>query len=456
MKRYKRLRESSIALLSLLLLFFLLVTVNFLAYRHPIRFDLSETKAFSLSPQTIEVLSALKKEVSVHAYFESKDAATVERARLLLSNYADHSPRFSFEVIDPWKNPAAARKDAITASGQAVVISDNRRETIATLDEESITNAIIKVTREKLKTIYFLTGHGERGLDHAGEEGFAEARKALEEQNYQIKALNLATLEAVPADAAAVVIAGPSQSLLPIEEDRLERYFKNGGKLLVLADPQSKFNLPAFIESVGIKARHDLVLDASGVGQALGMGPAVPLVMDYGQHPALKGIYGKLSLFPLAQSLEIAKSEKCALTPLFYSGQQSWGETDLEEETFRFDDGKDHKGPLLLGAAASCPMAAEKNNEEKSKEAKVVVVGDSDFASNRFFNAQVNRDLFLNMASWLAEDEDLLGIRPKPLANRRILLTEGQKFYLFWSLVVALPFLTIVAGLLLWYRRRRS
>jgi ABC-type uncharacterized transport system involved in gliding motility auxiliary subunit len=90
------------------------------------------------------------------------------------------------------------------------------------------------------------------------------------------------------------------------------------------------------------------------------------------------------------------------------------------------------------------------------QEGTVIVVGDSDFASNRFLNAQVNRDLFLNMASWLAEDEDLLGIRPKPLANRRILLTEGQKFYLFWSLVVALPFLTIVAGLLLWYRRRRS
>lgn len=454
MKGYRRWREGVLALASLALLFLVLVAINFLAYRHPIRFDLSETKSFTLSPQTREVLASLKQNIQIRAYFESKDADTAERAKLLLTNYAQLSPKITFEMIDPWKNPASARKDGITTSGQAVIVSDGRRESIATLDEESITNAIVKVTREKLKTVYFVIGHGERALDDTAEEGFSEVRKALEEQNYQVKTLNVATLENVPEDAAAVVIAGPSQMLLPVEEERLQHYFEKGGKLLVLADPQTKFKLPAFIEELGIKTSSDLALDASGVGQALGMGPAVPLVMDYEQHPLFKGIYGKISLFPLAQSLVVQKNKKCTVTPLFYSNAQSWGETDLEGETFRYDEGKDLKGPLVLAAVATCPIG--QGDEPSTKEATVIVVGDSDFASNRFLNAQVNRDLFLNMVSWIAEDKNLLGIRPKTLANRRILLTESQKFYLFWGLVVALPFLTLLSGLWVWYRRRRA
>jgi len=280
------------------------------------------------------------------------------------------------------------------------------------------------------------------------------SRKLLKNRTIKSKRSTLTTLENIPEDAAAVVIAGPSQMLLPVEEERLQRYFEKGGKLLVLADPQTKFKLPAFIEALGIKTSGDLVLDASGVGQALGMGPAVPLVMDYEQHPLLKGIYGKISLFPLAQSLVVQKNKKCTVTPLFYSNAQSWGETDLNGETFRYDEGKDLKGPLVLAAVATCPIG--QGDEPSTKEATAIVVGDSDFASNRFLNAQVNRDLFLNMVSWLAEDKNLLGIRPKTLANRRILLTESQKFYLFWGLVVALPFLTLLSGLWVWYRRRRA
>ena len=215
MKGYRRWREGVLALASLALLFLVLVAINFLAYRHPIRFDLSETKSFTLSPQTREVLASLKQNIQIRAYFESKDADTAERAKLLLTNYAQLSPKITFEMIDPWKNPASARKDGITTSGQAVIVSDGRRESIATLDEESITNAIVKVTREKLKTVYFVIGHGERALDDTAEEGFSEVRKALEEQNYQVKTLNVATLENVPEDAAAVVIAGPSQMILP-------------------------------------------------------------------------------------------------------------------------------------------------------------------------------------------------------------------------------------------------
>jgi len=155
MKGYHRWREGALALASLALLFLVLVAINFLAYRHPIRFDLSETKAFTLSPQTREVLASLKQNIQIRAYFESKDADTAERAKLLLTNYVQLSPKITFEIIDPWKNPAAARKDGITTSGQAVIVADGRREAITTLDEESITNAIVKVTRENQRQFIF-------------------------------------------------------------------------------------------------------------------------------------------------------------------------------------------------------------------------------------------------------------------------------------------------------------
>jgi len=118
MKGYHRWREGALALASLALLFLVLVAINFLAYRHPIRFDLSETKAFTLSPQTREVLASLKQNIQIRAYFESKDADTAERAKLLLTNYVQLSPKITFEIIDPWKNPAAARKMVLQRVGK--------------------------------------------------------------------------------------------------------------------------------------------------------------------------------------------------------------------------------------------------------------------------------------------------------------------------------------------------
>ncbi|HEX2523090.1 MAG TPA: ABC transporter, partial [Terriglobia bacterium] len=96
----------------------------------------------------------------------------------------------------------------------------------------------------------------------------------------------------------------------------------------------------------------------------------------------------------------------------------------------------------------------DEKEKKHGKEARVVVVGDSDFASNSYFQQQRNGDVFLNAVSWLAEDEDLISVRPKSQENRSISLTRANSSVLFWMTMVLLPGSALISGILVWLRRR--
>jgi ABC-type uncharacterized transport system involved in gliding motility auxiliary subunit len=129
-------------------------------------------------------------------------------------------------------------------------------------------------------------------------------------------------------------------------------------------------------------------------------------------------------------------------------------------------DKGDKPGPISLAAAVSAPAtdaktppAAEGNkadgeNDDKKPETRVVVFGDSDFASNGALGVQGNRDLFLNAINWLAQQENLIAIRPKDTQDRRITLTADQERRLFFLTVLIVPGLILLAGVQTWWRRR--
>jgi len=90
------------------------------------------------------------------------------------------------------------------------------------------------------------------------------------------------------------------------------------------------------------------------------------------------------------------------------------------------------------------------------KEARLVVIGDSDFASNGVIRVQSfrNADLFLNSVNWLAEDEDLISIRPKSVTNRSVTMTSSQQRTFFLLSVAFMPLAVIGSGIYIWLKRR--
>lgn len=414
---------------------------NFLGFRHHKRFDLTAEGLFSLSDQTKKVLSGLQKDVKVIRFAKENDTLLADQ----MNEFRYQSKRISYEWVDPQQRPEIARQYAVKALGETVVAAGDRIERPTATDEQSLINAILKVTRETLKTVCFTDGHEEKTLADA----YSQVEAKLKGENYKTQTINLATSKQVPAECSVVVVAGPKTSFLPPEASMLGQYLDNGGKAMILLDPETDPQLDDVLKKWALEVGKDIVLDFSQVGQMFGGGPVAPLVLNYGQHPITQNFTRSMTIFPQSRSVKVipASGSGVNASTLLTASQESWGETDLKEGVEPKLDDKDTKGPVTLGAVASKSMG-------ENKETRLVVIGDSDFASNQAFRFQRNGDLFMNSVNWLAQDEDLISIRPKTATNRSVTMSGAQLNTFWWIAVVLLPLGIIGIGTFIWWKRR--
>jgi gliding motility-associatede transport system auxiliary component len=416
---------------------------NFLGYRHHKRIDMTTEKLYSLSDQTRKVVSGLNKDVKVMLFDKDDQQGMGDQMR----EYHNLSSHFSFERIDPQKNFDAAKQYKISHPGEVVVASGDRTERPKDTTEQSILNAILKVTRDSLKKVYFVEGHGEKKISSTNEgDGYGVVDKMLKDENYETKTVNLVSTPDVPGDCEVLVLAGPKQSLFPQEASAIGKYLEKGGKAMLLIDPDTDPKLEDVLHSWGIVLGNDTVLDVSGLGQILGLGPGVPLARTYASHPITKELEGTMTFFPLCRSVETTTGSGATTTDLLKTSEDAWPETDLKNWRAHYEEGKIKRGSITLGVAAT--------RTEGDKEARLVVIGDSDFAENQYAGVQRNGDLFMNSINWLAQDEDLISIRPKNPADRRVSMTQADQNQMFWVTMVLMPLVTIGSGFVIWWKRR--
>jgi ABC-type uncharacterized transport system involved in gliding motility auxiliary subunit len=457
-------KYSTNALASALIVLLILIIINAFAVNNNWRKDVTAAGQFSLAPQTIKVLKNLKVPVKATAFFRSNNKRRIED---LLKEYAYHSDKFEYEIVDPDKSPDIAKRYNITMYGTTVVESGGNREEITTVKEQDLTNAIIKVSREKKKVIYFVKGHGERDIDtriegNKGGDGFATAKEALEAMNFEVKSLLLINEDKVPEDCAVLVVPGPQTPFLQPEVERVKNYLNGGGKLLLMVDPEPGWDGASLVEGWGVEIHNDIVLDVSGIGQLFGAGPQIPIATSYGDHAITEDFRNMITAYPWARSLEIDYQNKPAqvtATKLVETSPRSWGETNIKnEKPVHYTEGKDFKGPLTLGVVLEREAEADTAFSEisgKKKKTRVIVFGDSDFATNAFFHVQRNGDLFLSMVSWLAEEEDLVSIRPREPEDRRVNMTKAQSRFVLIFGVIIFPALILLTGVGIYVKRRR-
>ncbi|MBH8577253.1 ABC transporter, partial [Nostocaceae cyanobacterium CENA369] len=105
-------------------------------------------------------------------------------------------------------------------------------------------------------------------------------------------------------------------------------------------------------------------------------------------------------------------------------------------------------------AATTASPTPDKSTQTPT-ESRLVVLGNSDFATNGLFQQQLNGDVFLNSVTWLSkQDRQTLSISPKEPKNRRITLSNTQASVLTLSSLLALPLIGLAAAALIWWRRR--
>jgi len=422
----------------------LVVAANYYFIRHHKRFDLTAEGLYSISDQTRKVVANLPKDVKV-TYFNKEENQQLSD---IMKEYKYAGARLAYERIDPNQRPEMARQYKVRRMGDIVVAAGDRSEIISDSSEQAITNAILKVTREKMKTVCFAEGHGEKSLSDTQPTGYSIVEQRLKDENYQLKTLLLAREQQVPSECAALVVAGPKQSVTPPEVAMIGKYLDEGGKAMLLLDPETDPQLGDVLKSWSIQAADNVALDVSGMGQYVGAGPESPLVSDYGSHTITKDFGHTMSVFPLARAIKVTGGAGANATPLLTTSENSYAKEKITPgQQIKYEAGKDQKGPLTIGAAAS-------KSVDGKKEARLVVIGDSDFASNGVFKFQRNADLFLNSVNWLAEEEDLISIRPKSASNRSVTMSESQQRTFFWLSVLFMPLAVIGSGFYIWWKRR--
>jgi ABC-type uncharacterized transport system involved in gliding motility auxiliary subunit len=206
--------------------------------------------------------------------------------------------------------------------------------------------------------------------------------------------------------------------------------------------------LTSLLQSWGVTAEKDLILDLNPIGQLLGVGPQVALVRTYDSHAIVEGMKGTATGFPLSRSLEIKNSDKTSVQKLFDSSDTSLATSNLSSAAVDPNDPKNKKGPLTMAAAATY------NTGKQDSQGRFVVVGSSSWAANSFIGFNGNSDLALNAVDWLSSDEDLISIRPKEQEDRRITMTQSQVNWVRITSQFLLPLLVIVMGVSVWWKRR--
>jgi ABC-type uncharacterized transport system involved in gliding motility auxiliary subunit len=466
----RTLKYGSHASLFTLIVLAVAIIVYAVVVNHNQRFDVTREKRFTLAPQSVKLLQNLPQPIKVFGFFRLEDR---ERTRFedLLKQYTYHTDQLTYELVDPDRHPTVAKRYNVVAYNTVVVVGGNKEEKLLRLDEEALTNALLKVTREITKVVYFVTGHGEVSITQTDRAGYSVAKQGLEEQNYVVKELLLAQLEQVPDDAAVLVIAGPRKELLEPELQAVTAYVDQGGKLLLMLDPEIVSGFGSWLQRYGLALADDVVIETNALGRLFGGDYHMPAVTTYEQHPITKDFAGMMTIFPVVRSVNVAQALPTGISTqaLVLTSPQSWAETDLktlQEGRSTFNDGKDRKGPISIAAVATMPVKKPENTPstipagaEKrpagSQAARLVVFGDSEFATNNFFTIQGNGDLFLNTVSWLAEEEDLIAIRPREGGGSGpVVLTAAQQPLIFWLPVVLLPLAVFASGAVVLTRRR--
>jgi len=458
-----------------------IVAVNYVAAQREWRLDITEQGIFSLAPQSTQLLEGLSEEVIVTGFFRDGEEGG---AADLLESFAAVSPLFSFELVDPDKRPEVAEQFEISQYGTLHIAAGGETTRITQVSEEQITNTLIRLTSAQQRTVYYLTGHGQPDIeDSTDTAGYGLAKSALENEGYAVRPLLLAELPDVPGDANLLIVVAPERPILEREVDSIDRYIARGGKTMVMIDPQRGDELSPLLESRGITVGNDVIIEQFVqlfAGAQLGV---EPIISDYGTHAITRG-FSERTIFSMARSLALAEEapEGVELAELARtsSSPNSWAETDLAGlfENGEVAEGEgDTAGPIVLAAAATlrpdglnwtaptiatapgadgaADLASDPNAEAPlDLEGRLVVVGDSEWANNRYLGNFYNQDLFLNAVSWLAGEEELISIRPRRTRSSSVMLTQQESTAVFYLTVLLLPELVLFCGMFVWFGRR--
>ena len=454
----RRFRLSQTVIIALVLA--LTVALGLFAKKYHYRADWTRAGRFSLSEQTHKIVGELKEPVSIIGFFQKGDAER-EVFKDLMAAYQYASDKIAYKEIDPDQSPHLAKAYTIREYGTIYIEIGDLNTQITEHTEAALTNAVIGLIKGSKKKVAILTGHGEKSSADTEAAGFSLMTEELEKGPYRVSALSLFKSGTIPDDLDLLVIPTPTNAYLPSEVAILSAYLATkGARALFLFDPDGKDALNPLLSPFEVQGTGEVVIDP--VSRLLSGDVVTPIVSEYPSHPITEG-FAIATIFPLAQPLvaETLETSPFDVAAIARTQATAWGESGPLKGEIARDPAQDRSGPLVLAYAVSSKPDVTATDavafeEPVAAPTRIVIVGDSDFASNAYYDTSGNSDLFKNMVHWLTSDENLIAIHPKAAEKESLALTPAQARFLFIGLVIAVPLVFIGLASRMWQRRRRQ
>ncbi len=409
------------------------VLVNVLGARFRLSADLTGDKLFTLAPETVTALHRAPEPPKVWVFYPEGDPVTFALRRILdAARLAD--PSLTYKVVDPERDPVQASGFGIQDHATVVQVGD-RHETFTGAEEQDFVAALIRAYRSRKARVAFLRGHGESHYRDGSPRGLRDGAEALVKRGYEVFGLSILEGGALRDSVDVLVVAGPEVPFTPVETDSVTAFMRAGGRVLLLLDPQYPVALDSVLAPAGFRYHPRFLSDPDM------RDPQVVIPSDYSSHPVVRSLRQRLTavVFRGVGSFDRSAGALPGLrqAELLRSGPRTTvaGESESVPRS------------RILAEAAQWSGGGKKLG-------RLVAVGDSDFATQSMFNVLGDGDLFLSSVQWLAENEDLIELRPRPHTDRPVILTRHQGRALMVVFVLLLPVAVIAAGTVVWWRRR--
>tara|TARA_B100001248_G_scaffold262589_1_gene259716 strand:+ start:11800 stop:13287 length:1488 start_codon:yes stop_codon:yes gene_type:complete len=432
--------------------------LNYLATHYFWRQDITESRQYSLSPESLAHLRQIEDPVNIIVTVspdeKNEDLKKVyEDLKSLLREYeyalnGQGEVKVKVEFVNLFQQRKRAEELAAQYNIQrenviVVACADRHREILGTdlyegtpetgmlfKGEQAFTSAIVDVCSKQRQKIYFIQGHGEMSPDDVNPlKGISQAAQLLQQYNIELSSINLSHINEVPEDADLLLLVGPQVPLLSHEEEKLRRYLdKRSGRMAVFLTPTKDHGLEDLFYDWGILAEDRILIDT---GKDFQSSSGDFLIRRFAEHPVTQmlidyqvGILTGLCR-PVILDTGATPDERRTTMLLMGSSEGSWAKYSYQNtDDLLFNPRYDVPGPVGLGAVSEIRVGSELGLNIPG--GRLIVFGNADFIANHRFDTLGNKMLFLNTINWSLGRSNMLNIPPRKVENFQIILSQQE------------------------------
>lgn len=437
----------------------LVVLLGYLASQYHVAKDITQANRNILTQGSVNVIKQMKAPINITVYATKDDASSGDTFRKgivdFFARYQREKKNIHLTFINPSEEPKLAQDAGVKTDGEVVIEYNKRVEHIVPpFAEQEVTNLLVRLSRTNQQAVMYLDGHGERNLIGVKNHDIGEFGKQLEAKGFKFANPDLTIAPAVPSNGAMLVIASPQVDVSDVEAKKIKAYLEAGGNLLWLLDDDNLRGLKEVADYLGMQVSPGIALDMASA--QYGADARVAFASLYGEHAITKNFMLR-TLFPEAHEVTAKGTDENGwkVSNLVEVAPNGWlASAKLAKDAKpEFNEATDKRGPINIG------VALERAYGKKGQ--RVVVVGNANFLSNTFITNGGNLDLGVNIVNWLAGDDSLITIQPMPLKDINVSIPDTKMgvvtaWTVFHAFQYFIPLGFLIAGVLLWWKRRRA